>query len=278
MKPLMSDLNTKQMVKQVFLPIYKEMRSTYGGLFSPSNKADAAEHFVFWVNKIIEDNLCLNTLSQCGLSIMKDARFLSKPPTHIQFNEFINSKGKSKGDNFDEIFLPIYLNLKERYKALFDKSEIQKSSTYNVWKEDVKELTNDVSVLKQSLKVILSSPNFLLYPPNLNEYLLTVRIVLSGLDIPHTHEAIEIAKSNEKDIHPLVRYARYKYGSLEFKSSNSVKIRTEFGRIYTGLVIDYIEGDLDLTNFEKSLEEEVIEIPMDKDDVLKELDDLLKSF
>lgn len=277
----MSDADLKREISAVFQPIYGKLANTYRGLFSPADTKKAAEHCMFWISELAAAGLNGDAVIKTAQMIEKSEKFISKPPTPIEFISIARRLELTNGSEMSEtdaFFYPIYQKMGERYKYLWDKESNSTASTsYIFWRDEIKKLGVSRSGVEKVFNIIPSIPEYITYPPSINEVILMLKIVHANKNIPFVHEAMREALEKKDNAHPLVKCARYQFGGQELRKADKSKIRTEFGKIYASVVVDYLDGRLDISPFEEKSSEKDDTPSLSKEDVLKKLDELLNS-
>lgn len=273
----MNDILRKKEVQKYFSPVYSTFSNHYRGLFSPARKEDVVKHCKYWIDELTESNLEPSEIPAIAESIKSSVEFSSKPPNPSQFIQFYNkSSGKSaSNDDFTLAFELIFNSMRERYKYLWDKNADNSSSpTFDFWLEELKNENIQIESIKNIFNKIPSMPQYLTYPPAINEVLLMIKIESSDENIPQPHDAQEMCLSRSKDVHPIINYCRY---ALDIRKMEKKDFLKKFNSVYFDAVNRYLSGSLNLEKFKKDESIPNESKSMNKKDLIKSLDDLLNS-
>ena len=243
-------------VKVKFMPVYSQFANHYRGLFSPSADSEKVKHCKYWLDELTQSSINPDDIPTIAEKIKESAEFKRNPPNPSQFILFAKkisqcSSSSLSEDSFDSEFYQIFNRMRERYRALWDKhAENEYSPTYKFWLEEIKALEIDISIIKNAFMLIPKVPNYLTYPPSINEVALLLRIMSCPESIPLVHQAEEIAVSRDVNVHPIIRYCRYR---LNIRQIDKKDLSRKFGEFYANAVTRYLDGSLNLDGFKEKV-------------------------
>jgi hypothetical protein len=277
----MSNLQKTKGILKAFSPIYSAYCNHYRGLFTPGRDADKATHCKYWIDEISNSNLLPDELFSISEAIKSSRQYSGKPPSPSQFISYGLAMRNSANTNvagnlsFENEFSLIFNNMRERYKYLWDRSQDNtESSTYKFWLSELESSELPIEYVKKAFSMVPKISLYINYPPSIDDITLMIRIMMSGKDIPLVHDALEIALKRGNVVHPIISYCRY---AFDIRKANKKDINKRFNELYADSVMRYLDGSLKLDNFQKK--DNVIEKDesLSSEDLIKNLDELLKN-
>lgn len=276
----MNNMQRMKEIQKAFSPVYSTYCNHYRGLFTPSNNTEKATHCKYWIDELCNSGLLPNEIPVISEAIKSSRQYSGKPPSPSQFISYgisMRSVVVQQGDNlsFDVEFSLLFDGMRERYKYLWDSvQDNSESSTYKFWLSELKGAEVPIEYIRRSFSLVPKISLYLNYPPKINEIILMIRIMMSDQNIPLVHEALEVALERDNDVHPIISYCRY---SLDIRKAKKNDIVKNFNDKYADAVMRYLDGKLNLYRFIKKNEVKTVNKALSSEDLIKNLDELLKN-
>ncbi len=244
-------------IKKCFLNAYK---SIYSGKTSVT-----AKDFAVWIKQLIDNNVSEKSIDT---ACEKAIKIKSSGGKHVGVDELIascilieanskkltaneNSVGENSDDDnasFMDAFIAFSEKMRFKYRSLWLDHNKMNDAEVNFWVNDLESAGVRPENLNGIYDEIRKEPEFIQYPPNIDQVIDIHYRILLGEDLPSPSKAYLEAVSRNASSHSIVRYCRNEYGYHELKTQPANISKPAFERIYRDAIRKYAMGLLTFKN------------------------------
>lgn len=274
-------MNDKIIIKALS-DFFVEMGKIYHSKWLKKSSDENKANFLKWYEDIKSEGISADAISNGLANVKKLGKFNIYPPTSEQFISLCKSlelgiSGKERTEDLDadKQADAVYRKLKALYRGLWDRTQEDVDvSQYSVWMSTIRESGISAKGILSAYEQVNKLGQYRNYPPTINSFIDIAKIIESEKEIPFVENAYVIATSGSKDINPLIRIARQRFGYYELRTESGNKTKSRFEDVYRQVIIDFFDGTIDIESEVRHSEPEKTEISQSNK---KELLDLLNS-
>lgn len=264
--------------------LFTRFARTYQSLWHSGTPRETAELMAFWINELQRQGISPVQVEQFGSFVTDEPEFRNYPPKPVQFAQFVlnaehrQNVGNSASNDVQVAASKLCSKWRMIYGNLFcAKDEL--SEVTDFWTKELMAQKVSTDDIKKAYFKIRNQARYRNYPPTLDSFVMTAKLVTLGIEtnsIPGADEAYSLA-CNEKNPHPLVREARRRVGSYEIRTQASGAVRKAFERAYETVIQELCSGQIEINALE-SVSSVPVESTEDRSETLAStIEDILSN-